>query len=639
MTHFARRILTLGTAMAAITIAVDAGPAHAQGFFERLFGPPIRDRPVRYYDDEDFAPRPRRPAAPPKPTPTVRIEGPQYYAYKADPLVRVKIAPVPAAMTAATPAVTGSATTAIDATATDAAPVATPAVTPIDFRDQVPVLDGLDLYAEKDIAAALAAHYDANPSLLWSDGKDLNAKSRDVARVLADAAAQGLDAGEYDVPAPAETTDSAQRKADLTRYDIALSARVLRYIRDIGMGRISPNRISGYYDLPNDRSIDLKGKLEALAQSSDVAAVLDQAHPQNADYAALVAELKTLRASADTAVAVDPKLTLKPGESSPELPKLLTLIARKTGNPAPDVGTASMPDLYGPDKVAIVKEAQRGAGLRADGVIGPRTVAAFSQASVADRLAKVQIALEQMRWLPSELGTPRVFVNEPAYTASYIGPDNQRLTMDVVVGGTKTQTPFFYDEVEQVDYNPYWGVPASILVNEMLPKLLRDPGYLDQAGYEVFDGKGKKVPSSSVSWGSYGSKIPFDVRQIPSEANALGELKILFPNKNAIYMHDTPQKAFFSRDMRALSHGCIRLSNPRGMAAAVLGSDVTHVDDKLKQGHSSEKVPVKIPIYIAYFTAWPNADGKVEYFKDVYGRDPRIEAAIKATEAVRAPTG
>ena len=128
------------------------------------------------------------------------------------------------------------------------------------------------------------------------------------------------------------------------------------------------------------------------------------------------------------------------------------------------------------------------------------------------------------------------------------------------------------DEIEQVDYNPYWGVPQSILVNEMLPRLRRDPGYLDRAGYEVSDSKGRRIPSSAVNWGAYGSKIPFDVRQSPSEANALGELKILFPNKNAIYMHDTPQKALFKQDMRAFSHGCVRLEDPRGMAAAVLGT-------------------------------------------------------------------
>ncbi len=177
----------------------------------------------------------------------------------------------------------------------------------------------------------------------------------------------------------------------------------------------------------------------------------------------------------------------------------------------------------------------------------------------------------------------------------------------------------------------------AILVNEMLPRLRRDPGYLDRAGYEVSDSRGKRIPSSSVDWGAYGSKIPFNVRQQPSEANSLGELKILFPNKHAIYMHDTPQKAFFQRDNRALSHGCVRLQDPRGMAAAVLGTSVDYVAGKLAKGHSSEKVSRKIPVYVAYFTAWPDMSGKVEFFDDVYGRDDRLRQALEAVAAVRGP--
>jgi murein L,D-transpeptidase YcbB/YkuD len=171
----------------------------------------------------------------------------------------------------------------------------------------------------------------------------------------------------------------------------------------------------------------------------------------------------------------------------------------------------------------------------------------------------------------------------------------------------------------------------------MLPRLRSDPDYLDRSGYEVTDAKGRRIPSSSIDWSQYGGKVPFSVRQAPSEANALGELKILFPNKHAIYMHDTPQKAFFQRDMRALSHGCVRLQDPRGMAAAVLGTSIDYVAQKLKQGHSSEKVTRKIPVYVAYFTAWPDLSGKVEYFGDVYDRDTRLRQALDATEAVRVP--
>jgi murein L,D-transpeptidase YcbB/YkuD len=422
---------------------------------------------------------------------------------------------------------------------------------------------------------------------------------------------------------------------------MSLSARVLRYVHDAQQGRIEPNRISGYYDFPA-KPLDMPTVLKTLAHTQEARAYLESRHPQNPEYQALRIELESLEASAENEIVVDPKLLLKPGETSAELPKLLTLIARNLddqmgadfGETLARLGTS---ETYVPELVLVFEAVQKKAGLKPDGVVGPRTVATLAGNSKADRLEKVKVALEQLRWLPSDLGSPRVFINQPAFSASYIDGGEEKLKTRVVIGKTSNQTSFFYDEIEQVDYNPYWGVPQSIIVNEMLPRLRSDPDYLDRSGYEVTDAKGRRIPSSSIDWSQYGGKVPFSVRQAPSEANALGELKILFPNKHAIYMHDTPQKAFFQRDNRALSHGCVRLQDPRGMAAAVLGTSVDYVAQKLKQGHSSEKVTRKIPVYVAYFTAWPDLSGKVEYFGDVYDRDTRLRQALDATEAVRVP--
>nr|MCU0790119.1 L,D-transpeptidase family protein [Nitratireductor sp.] len=246
------------------------------------------------------------------------------------------------------------------------------------------------------------------------------------------------------------------------------------------------------------------------------------------------------------------------------------------------------------------------------------------------------IAMEQLRWHPRDLGSRHVFINQPAFRARYVEGGVTRLDMRVVVGTKANQTYFFHDMVETVEYNPYWGVPKSILVNEFLPKLRQNPAYLDERGYEVTDGRGNRIASASIDWWSVGSNVPFDVRQSPGEANALGELKILFPNSHAIYMHDTPARDLFNKDFRAYSHGCVRLAEPRAMAAAVLGKPVSHVEDMLSRGHGQDEVPVKFPVYVAYFTAWPTDEGKVEYFADIYGRD---QAVMKAFAAIRAERG
>jgi L,D-transpeptidase YcbB len=173
-------------------------------------------------------------------------------------------------------------------------------------------------------------------------------------------------------------------------------------------------------------------------------------------------------------------------------------------------------------------------------------------------------------------------------------------------------------------------VPQSIIVNEYLRKLIRDPGYLDRQGFKVVNQKGKVVSSRSVNWAGYdSSNSPVGVQQPPGSGNALGELKFLFPNKYSIYMHDTPTKSLFSQSMRAFSHGCVRVENPREFARVLLGWDRAKIDRTVDSKNSqSVPLPQKIPIHIAYFTAWPDSAGKMQYFNDIYGRDEAMERGL-----------
>jgi murein L,D-transpeptidase YcbB/YkuD len=624
MPVFAKKTALVPLAVLAATLSFNVPQAGAQGLFDALFGSGVMRSPRN-----DFPPPPtaeRRIVTPRKSVPAAKISAPSYYTYKADPLVRVDFAALQAAMPqpAAFEPMLGSATI---------------------FRESLAGLQDFHLYAENEVAKALADYYRANPDFIWVSGHTANSRATEAVRVLGEAGGYGLESSDYAVavpPAGYSMDDMEARQRELIRFEMTLSARVLRYVRDAQGGRINPNRLSGYHDFPA-KPLDRVDVLKQLATVADTRGFLASYHPQNPEYQALRVELEAARASAENDIVIDAKLLLKPGQSSPELPKLLQLIARAHGE---EFGTEQkdmiarlgQSETYVDELSPFIKAAQTKAGLKADGVIGPRTVAALAGTSRADRIAKITYALEQLRWLPSELGDPRVFINQPAYTASFIENGDEKLKMRVVIGKPSNQTSFFYDEIEQVDYNPYWGVPQSIIVNEMLPRLRSDPGYLDRAGYEVTDSSGRRIPSASIDWGQYGAKVPYSVRQTPSEANALGELKILFPNKHAIYMHDTPQKSLFERDARAFSHGCVRLQDPRGMAAAVLGKNLDHIVGKLKRGHSIERVSRKIPVYVAYFTAWPDASGKVEYFDDVYDRDARLQLAIETVEAERGPS-
>lgn len=600
---------------AVVSFGVSAEAASAQTLFDMLFG----GKRIRQVERE-------RPAPPPKPKPVAlpKVSAPSFYNYKPETLSKVDFAPVLAA---------------------EAPPPSEFARPGSSFGESRAGLEGFELYAEKDVAAAMAAHYAENPDFIWVDGYHPNARAAEALQVLSEAEQWGLQSSDYSMslpPAGFSLDDVPARMADLMHFEMALTARVLRYARDANGGRVDPNKLSGYYDF-EPKTLNLVAALKTLANTSAVRSFLELRHPGNKQFASLKNELAALRKSAEDEIVVDAKTFVKPGGKHAELPKIIELLTRQ----ADEAYRAEFGDLlaaragsedYVEELVPAIKAAQKARGLQADGIIGPRTVAAISGESKADRIEKVLVAMEQLRWHPEEFGPRNVTINAASFTATYTEDDKPRLSMRVVVGKPSNQTSFFHDEIEYVEFNPFWGVPRSILINEMLPRLRNDPGYLDRAGYQVTDSRGRRVSSSSIDWGRYGANIPFDVRQEPSERNALGELKIMFPNKHAIYMHDTPAKSLFSRDMRAYSHGCVRLQDPRAMAAAVMGWDESQIVARLKKGHNQVELPSKIPVYVTYFTAWPDAEGKVAYYPDVYGRDKRVETAMEKTSDMRAPS-
>ena len=271
---------------------------------------------------------------------------------------------------------------------------------------------------------------------------------------------------------------------------------------------------------------------------------------------------------------------------------------------------------------------QKDSRIKVSGALGPQTIAALNTDLTARDMAKLIDNMERIRWLPRQLGQRHVFVNQAAYKAEVIENGQPVWSTRVIVGKPNTQTSVFHDEMELVVFNPSWGVPPSIIAKEYLPKLRRDPGYLDRLGFKVVNQKGKVVSSRSVRWSSYGSKVPYGIQQPPGVKNALGEIKFLFPNTHNIYMHDTPSRELFDEDMRAFSHGCVRVQNPREFAAVLLGWDAAKVAANIETPASETvRLKQKIPVHLTYFTAWPDETGKIRYFDDIYGRDKAMEDA------------
>jgi len=599
-----------------------AAPAHAYTLMDMIRGDRQRTQST-IIDPSNPAQMPTM--QPPVNAPLPKVTSPTYYTYKPDPMRLVNTAKF------ADPVVTGA---VVDASATSG--------------DQSGVqrryLADAKVRADGNVAKSLETYYgDTKNPLVWVSGTDVNDRAKAAMSFLAGVGSVGLDPADYAVDLPAvdpANPDPAVRDHALTEFELQLSSKVLAYVQDTVRGRIDPNKLSGYHDFKR-KVVNLDPVLKLARMSPDVGAYLTSRSPDGREFDILKKELAKLKAEGGDQEQITINLSglLRPGDSSPEVANVVKAVGKhgsealKTQHAAMLAAYTGSPD-YSPEVVSLVEDFQKEHGLKPDGVIGQATVRVMTGGdSNTAKINKLVVAMEQARWLPEDLGSRYVMINQPAFMVYYHNDNKEQLSMRVVVGQPSHQTFFFEDQIQTVEFNPFWGVPQSIIINEMLPKLRADPNYLDRMGYEVAV-NGRAVPSSSVDW--YGSTANISVRQPPSGDNALGELKILFPNVHAIYMHDTPQRSFFKRDMRALSHGCVRLADPRAMAAAVLNTTVDDVAKQIAGGQNKAvSVPQRIPIYIAYFTAWPNKDGKVEYFNDVYDRDTYTMKAFDITSKAR----
>jgi murein L,D-transpeptidase YcbB/YkuD len=239
--------------------------------------------------------------------------------------------------------------------------------------------------------------------------------------------------------------------------------------------------------------------------------------------------------------------------------------------------------------------------------------------------------MERWRWLPEDLGEYHIMVNIAAFELQRIQSNTIVDRMNTVVGAVATQTPEFSDELEYVEFNPYWTVPYGIATKEMLPRLKKNPyAYADD--FEVFQ-NGKLTSWGSIDWSAYGpGKFPFTFRQKPGPKNALGKVKFMMPNKHNIYLHDTPSKDKFLQTARAFSHGCIRLSQPVAMAYALspdTGWSKSKMDQAWKNGKMIRaKINDHIPVHLIYGTAFRGDAGQIEFRPDVYGRDRKLYNAL-----------
>jgi len=480
-----------------------------------------------------------------------------------------------------------------------------------------------------------------NFGMAWSRDGHPTPQALAVIELFRSADARGLQANDYDAPRwDARLRALAAGPAspsDLARFDVQLSATLMRYISDLHIGRINPRNIQFDLDIEHKKYY-LPKLLAEIKVAGDVHTILDHVEPPYAEYVRLGEALeKYRRIMADGEQPALPAVAiLKPGEKYTGLPQLVTLL-RRVG----DLPQESKPNvkIYEGAVVDAVKRFQKRHGLEPDGKISARTLAALN-VPLSRRLQQIQWAMERWRWAPAEFTQPPVIVNIPEFRLrAWDQQQHSALEMNVVVGQAfGHETPVFQADMRYLVFRPYWNVPPSIQRAEISPKLQKDRDYLAEHGYEAVDDYSAASGTDVVTPQMVAliRTCRLLLRQKPGGSNALGLVKFMFPNRNNVYLHSTPSQLLFAKSRRDFSHGCIRVEKPAELAAWLLRDQADWTPDKIA---AAMKGPVNnidvnlkdpVPVLIVYATVVALENGEVHFFDDIYGHDQTLENALAA---------
>lgn len=498
---------------------------------------------------------------------------------------------------------------------------------------------GVASASNADDRATLAGFYAARENRpLWIEGNHLSLKAQAAIAEISRAADWGLDPKAFTLPEAVAAGGSETEQRDrLAAAEVTLSLAVLHYARHARGGRISQpaKELSSYLD----RKPQLKeptSVLEEIAAASEADLYLRELHPKHPQFTKLRAALLKMRGSAEgeeekqvRLPAVGPTLSL--GKQHPDV----ALLRERLEVPVQVIEGEPQPaELFDKDLLDAVKAFQREAGLSADGLVGRGTRAALNgddPTSVTE--ASIIANMEQWRWMPEDLGRFHIAVNLPEYTLRVVREDEVIHSERVITGQISKQTPVFSDEMATVVFHPFWGVPDSIKVNELLPSLARGGNALERGNLRL-QHNGRDVDPKTIDWSQTDIRR-FHVYQPPGGGNVLGQVKFMFPNRHQVYMHDTPTKNLFNSTQRTFSHGCVRVRDPLRLAELILAEDKnwdgSKVQSVVRSGPQNNHVSMtqKVPVHMTYFTVVANEDGTLQTFRDVYGHEKRIRLALE----------
>jgi murein L,D-transpeptidase YcbB/YkuD len=492
--------------------------------------------------------------------------------------------------------------------------------------------------SREDIAGLTAFYSENKGRAIWTAKDGFSPKALKAIHEIQNAGDWGLDASAFSLPANPGAQAAAEALADA---ELRLSAVVLKYARYARGGRLDPTSISPIIDR-RPHIYDPKSVLEAIAAAEGADAYLRGLHPKHEQFRrlrqALLALGKTQASAQDARIPQGPDF--RPGDDHPQI----ALIRKRLSAGAESSSETS----YDAPLLNAVNRYQRENGLAVTGIIDRKLRASLNEGfggGPDENRLRILVNMERWRWMPEHLGEFYVWDSVTEQLTRVFDHGKVVLQEKIVVGKPVTPTPTFSANMQFVIFNPEWGVPDGIKVNEIAPRLRRSGG----GGFLFFGGgssevlqrlgglrvsiNGRQVDPDSVDWSSVDIRR-YQFIQGAGGKNVLGVVKFRFPNKHDVYMHDTPDRHLFGSAPRAFSHGCMRTQNPIHLAEVLLAHDkgytAAQIHDMVASGATNEiKLTSQIPVHVAYFTAEADEKGQIHYLPDLYGLDSRVAAALK----------
>ena len=491
----------------------------------------------------------------------------------------------------------------------------------------------------RDYRASLDEFYKSNNyAPAWLQGNTPSAQALAMIDLFRNAWKKGLEPEDYDASRWDGRLQALQGSTDPSDFDIALTVCTMRYVSDLRIGRINPQHFKFGLNVER-KKYDLAQFLrERVLTASDMSAALDAIEPPFPGYRRseqALARYMDLARDDDGGQLPIPAKPVDPGQTYAGVARLARYL-HLVGDLPSDVQPADL-NVYDSPLSEAVKRFQRRHGLDDDGRLGSATVRQLN-VPLKERVRQLQLTLERWRWLPTEFSAPPIVVNIPDFRLRALDQNiNIALQMRVVVGrAMRTQTPVFSRDMTFIVLRPYWNVPPGIFRRSVLPAIRRDRGEVARKNYEITTLDGKVITAAAVSDDVFAQLQAgkLAVRQKPGPNNALGLIKLMFPNEHSVYLHSTPQPELFSRSQRDFSAGCIRVEKPAELGAWVLRNNrewtVERVQQEMQNGNDNVTVTLarRVPVFIVYGTALAYENGEVHFYGDIYGHDAALAQAL-----------